>query len=270
MGIENRDKLNSLFAGWPVNTPVTFHALKKMGVTYQHVQNYMRRGWLHSLGRGVFKKPGDKVSWQNTLYYLQSSLGLKLHLGARSVFALLGQEHFVALGSTESVWLFGREGVVLPGWFRGENALQHWDCHVVFKTPRLFSDQSIALTEFKGGEYPLTVSSLERAAFELLYLIPKDQDLVGAKYLFEGLLSIRPNVVQALLEQCTSIKVKRLFLFLADFCHLPCLEYLDLTNVDLGSGKRVIGSGGKYEPKYQLSMPKEFYRHFSEELDGEE
>jgi len=33
------------------------------------------------------------------------------------------------------------------------------------------------------------------------------------------------------------------------------LSKLDLTNVNFGSGKRVIGKGGKLDGKYNLSLP---------------
>ncbi len=66
---------------------------------------------------------------------------------------------------------------------------------------------------------------------------------------------IRPDIMQELLEKCTSIKVKRLFLFFADTNQLPCFKYLDLTALNLGKGKRVIGNGGMFVPKYQLSVP---------------
>ena len=47
---------------------------------------------------------------------------------------------------------------------------------------------------------------------------------------------IKPfSAVQELLENCSSVKVKRMFLYLADkFKHL-WLDLIDLSNVDLGS-----------------------------------
>lgn len=46
---------------------------------------------------------------------------------------------------------------------------------------------------------------------ELLYLVPKEQSLEEAKYLMEGLMTLRSKLLQTLLEQCQSIKVKRCF-----------------------------------------------------------
>ena len=73
----------------------------------------------------------------------------------------------------------------------------------------------------------------------------------------EGLNNLRPATVQTLLEDCSSIKVKRLFLYLADKAGHEWLSYIDLNKVDLGSGKRAIVSDGVYIPKYQITVPKE-------------
>ena len=50
---------------------------------------------------------------------------------------------------------------------------------------------------------------------ECLYLAPKSQLLLEVFELMEG-LNNRPASVQKLLEGCTSVKVKRLFLYLVD------------------------------------------------------
>ena len=74
--------------------------------------------------------------------------------------------------------------------------------------------------------------------------------------LMEGLNNLRPATVQKLLEGCTSMKVKRLFLYLADKAGHEWLSYIDLDKVDLGSGKRAIVSDGVYVAKYQITVPK--------------
>jgi hypothetical protein len=74
----------------------------------------------------------------------------------------------------------------------------------------------------------------------------------------EGLMDMRPKVLQSLLEECKSIKVKRLFLFMADQAKLPCLKKLNLCGINLGSGKRVIVLGGNFDSRYQITYPKGF------------
>jgi hypothetical protein len=100
------------------------------------------------------------------------------------------------------------------------------------------------------------LSSPERAALEVLYLVPNKQSFEEAFKLVETLSQLRPNLVQSLLEKCKSIKVKRLFLYLADKFQHPWLSRVDLSKVSLGHGNRVIGKGGNYDHKYQLSLPK--------------
>ena len=91
---------------------------------------------------------------------------------------------------------------------------------------------------------------------ECLYLAPNSQPLMEVFELMEGLNNLRPTTVQKLLECCTSVKVKRLFLYLADKAGHEWLNYLDLDKVDLGSGKRAIVSDGVYVAKYQITVPK--------------
>lgn len=62
--------------------------------------------------------------------------------------------------------------------------------------------------------------------------------------------------IQILLNACLSIKVKCLFLYLAEKCNLSFLNDLDLSTINLGSGKRVIGEGGTYNAKWLLSLPR--------------
>jgi hypothetical protein len=75
--------------------------------------------------------------------------------------------------------------------------------------------------------------------------------------LIEGLNNLRPATVQKLLEGCTSVKVKRLFLYLADKAGHEWLSFINLDKVDLGAGKRAIVGSGVYIPKFQITVPKE-------------
>jgi len=92
---------------------------------------------------------------------------------------------------------------------------------------------------------------------ECLYLAPKSQPLVEVFELMEGLNNLRPATVQKLLEACTSVKVKRLFLYLADKAGHEWLSHISLDKVDLGSGKRAIVSDGVYVSEYQITVPRE-------------
>jgi Transcriptional regulator, AbiEi antitoxin, Type IV TA system len=61
---------------------------------------------------------------------------------------------------------------------------------------------------------------------EMLHLAPREFDIVEAAHIFEGLVTLRPTLMQSLLDACGSIKVKRLFLYLAERAGLPSAEGL--------------------------------------------
>jgi hypothetical protein len=61
--------------------------------------------------------------------------------------------------------------------------------------------------------------------------------------------------VQTLLEACTSVKVTRPFLHLAERHAQPWFKQLALEKVSLGSGKRVLVPGARLDPKYLITVP---------------
>lgn len=63
---------------------------------------------------------------------------------------------------------------------------------------------------------------------ECLYLAPEKQQLLECYEMMEGLNNLRPNLVQQLLEACQSVKVKRLFLYMAEKSGHDWVKYLNL------------------------------------------
>jgi len=104
------------------------------------------------------------------------------------------------------------------------------------------------------GEYSIIVSSPERAIMEALYFVPQKETFEEARLLMEGLVTLRPKLAQELLEKINSIKVKRLFMYLAEECNLPWVSKINLSGVNLGSGKRIIVKGGTFDKKYKITV----------------
>ena len=73
----------------------------------------------------------------------------------------------------------------------------------------------------------------------------------------EGLANLRPQLVEQLLKECTSIKVKRLFLYMADKVRHQWLPFVDQSNLELGKGDRSIAPNGVYIAKFKIIVPKE-------------
>ena len=93
---------------------------------------------------------------------------------------------------------------------------------------------------------------------EMLSLVPKGQSFDEAAKIMEGLTTLRPQLVQNLLEECNSVKVKRLFLFISEKNEHSWLNELNIGKVNLGSGKRVIVEDGILDTKYKITYPKYF------------
>jgi len=81
--------------------------------------------------------------------------------------------------------------------------------------------------------------------------------LVECYHVMEGLTTLRPKILQALLEQCSSIKVKRLFLYMANKAGHAWHKRLDQSKFDLGNGSRTITKGGVYVSELQIIVPEE-------------
>jgi hypothetical protein len=92
---------------------------------------------------------------------------------------------------------------------------------------------------------------------EMLYYVPQKQAFEEAAKIFEFLTSLRPDVVQVLLESVNSIKVKRLFLYIAEKQNHSWFKSLKLDGINLGSGKRVIEKNGVLDQQYNITIPKE-------------
>jgi hypothetical protein len=227
--------------------------LKPQGYSDFLLYHYKKSGWLIGLGRGAFAKAGDSVDWRGGLYALQEQLKLSVHLGGKSALAYQGSAHFLKLG-TDSVTLFATPGTRLPSWFTRFK----WEATVSLITTNLFPND-LGLTSESVGDFSVKISSRERATFEMLYMAPKNQSLSEVRLLMSSLTNLRPKLLQQLLESCSSVKVKRLFMLFAEELKLPWVKKLDSDQVDFGTGDRTIVKGGKLHSKYRLTLPVDLF-----------
>jgi len=225
--------------------------LKSLGITPQDTQKYVRSQWLVSLGRGAFKRPNETVTWQGALYSLQTQLKLPVHAGALTALEMQGQSHYLRFART-TAYLISPPDVAMPDWFK-----RHWGPEARHLQTKLLPGD-LALTEMQAPEgFPLKTATAERAILELLHLAPREFDLMEASLIMEGMTTLRPKLMQSLLEECQSVKVKRLFLYLAERAKLPVFKHLDMDRLDLGTGDRSLTRMGRYVPKYKLLLPRE-------------
>lgn len=251
MSTVESSKINQLLASQPPGAVVLSSWLTGRGYSFELQKRYRKSGWLESIGTGAMIRAGDNVGYEGAIYALQKQAGSNIHPGGRSALSLLGKAHYLELAQKKVV-LFGGQGEKLPAWFQNHDWGLTFDYH-----PSSFLPSGLGLTDVELKNFSIKVSGAARALMECLYLAPEKQELVECYELMEGLNNLRPDHVQALLESCKSVKVNRLFMYLAEKAGHAWVQNLDLARVDFGKGKRAVVKGGAYVEKYQITVPKE-------------
>lgn len=270
-------KLKWLEREVPEGLIVTAAWLQKNGYSSSLRSQYVEAGWLDQPARSVFRRQRGELRWEQVVISLQTLLEFPVVVGGRTALDLHGYAHFLSQELRE-VHLYGRRR--LPGWM---NKLPLKQKFIFHNSERLFRNDPIArgLTSLSwnvktnesqsadplhGGfnvmpwgqwDWPLTLSTPERAFFELLDELPNRESFQMADRLMEGLASLSPRRLNKLLADCHSIKVKRLFFFFADRHQHTWLKRIDRQNVDLGTGDRMLVRGGRFDPVYRITVPED-------------
>ncbi|MCP4399251.1 MAG: hypothetical protein GY801_18355 [bacterium] len=252
MSASKRDKLQRLVTGWSRGTVAVASYLKTLGITPELLYTYKRSQWIQALGTGAYMLSGDTVEWPGAVYALQAQLSLNVHVGGKTALEMKGYAHYLS-DKLQQVFLFGPPRQKLPMWFRN----YPWKPDIVFTSTNLFpEDCQEGFSEFHKQEFSIRISSPERAALEMLYHVPGKVGFNEAFLIVENLINLRPTVLQPLLDACSNIKVKRLFLYMAEQHHQPWFSQLLTADIELGTGKRVVVEHGILDKQYMITVPK--------------
>jgi hypothetical protein len=251
MSVQIGSKINQLLRSWPRGTVAVHRWLAAQGITRQLAEKYRQGSWIEPIGPGAFIRKDDQVAWTGAVFALQKHLGLHVHVGSKTALEFWGQAHFLPM-SGGIAWILGEPHTRLPSWF----LRRKWSVRIRFATASLFAAYGLGLESQTLGDFAISLSSRERAILELLHFVPRAHSVDDARHVVEGLTTLRPELMQRLLEECRSIKVKRLFLYLAEGAGHPWFSRLDVTKIDLGRGKRQVTPGGVLDPKYLITVPK--------------
>jgi hypothetical protein len=256
VAIYNNTKLNNMLRFWPHGTVGVYPFFREFAITPQLIADYQKNGWVKSIAGGAYKRFDDEhVHWQGALFAVQHYLKLRVHVGAVTALEAAGFAQYVSPSNKKAVWLFGERSNKLPRWFLRTD----WGVETRFQTSNLFkADADTQIDEREIERQKLLVSSPERAILETLSFVPKAISFEYASELLENLQTLRPQVIGELLRKCRSVKVKRLFLFLADHAKLPWFDEIDKKKIDLGSGFRSIVKPGVLDSKYKITVPASF------------
>lgn len=286
-----------LFADLPVGCFATAAWFEHRGVSRSSLRYLASVGRLESPAHGVYRTPGAPLKWQYVAASLQrvygdpESITLVPHIGGMSALLHQGYGQYLQLGSSEAIKLYWPG--VIPAWVRKLKLLDGKS--FVTRPDSLF--YKIRIGHGAGGQYvpwgqieidkgaqtpldsadlaerglqwhvmgyedmPLLYAAPERAILEMLFDVPMQESIHHAYAIVQGLTTLRPKRMLALLHDCDSVKVRRLFLALASRCHHPWFDAADWKELNLGSGKRALFPGGKLDPQYQITLPADLDGH---------
>jgi hypothetical protein len=226
--------------------------LRALGISARLSTYLKNSGALSSLGVGAYVRGREDPSFASAVQALTQQLKLPLHIGGRTALELQGVSQYLAIGSGQTAWIFSTRKAKLPIWF----TKQQWGARPQLVQTKFLKQSTIAnLRTVLVDGFEIPVSRRELAILETIFLIGKSHRFDEVDELFGSLTTLDASVLQSLLESCQSIRVCRIFLFLAHKHALPWLSGINESKIELGRGKRAVVKGGRLDARYQITVP---------------
>lgn len=225
--------------------------LEKQKVSRTEQVQYVRSGWLVRIVPGIYRFSGANPTLYGAIASMDEQIGLNYRIAASSALELHNYTHYISLGQPQA-HIITPSDKRLPKWM----SKYEWDMALREFSTKVF-DGITGVAAIEQNDMTLRVSSPELAILECLQLAPEVYNLMDVFYLMESLTTLRASLVTQLLEQCSSVKVKRLFLYMAEKANHAWFKRLDLDNVTLGTGTRSFAKGGVKNAKYNIVVPRE-------------
>jgi hypothetical protein len=251
MSTFRQTKINQLLQKLPSDALFFSSWMKENGISYELQRRYRDSAWLTPIGTGVMIRTGESPSIYGALSCMNKQTKKNFYVGGLSALELAGYTHYVPMGRP-TIYVGYPKDEWLPAWFKKRD----WGVDLAWFTTEYF-DKGMGLSILTQGAYEILVSTPERAFMECLNLAPNHYNLVDLYHVMEQLTALRPGMVQTLLEKHSSVKVKRLFLYMAEKSGHGWFNDLNLQTIDLGSGKREVTPNGVYDSKYRMVIPEE-------------
>lgn len=242
-------KLKQLLTLFDTRKILFSQELQRQGFSSDLLQWYRKAGWIESFARGAYKKTNIDISLEDLISAFQNQLDINIHFGGKYCLSkYYGINHFISYSEQKANLFLNESKHKIPSWF----AEMYKNQVKLIRSD--FVDSNIGLSK---GKNEIIIASPELAFIELLYLVPEETSVTESKEILELLPNLRPKTLQALLEDCKSIKVKRLFFYLSEKVNHSWFKYLKIDNIDLGKGVREIEKHGKFIEKYQIVVKEE-------------
>ena len=154
----------------------------------------------------------DETSWEIPLLSLQWIMKYAVHLAGESALDMAGYAHYLSLGGRPRVQFHGE----VPSWLKRLPV----QTEIVVRQRTLFGDDPVGIDDagLEAGSsgasvdvwrWPIKASSPERAILEALDELPHRASFENLDKNFEGLVSLRPKQLVALLTACRSASEPR-------------------------------------------------------------
>lgn len=244
-------KINQALIDW---TPGSIHGhdwFESKGLSTRLTYFYYEQGILEKIGPGVYSKKNDPVTWQGLINFLQQELGLSVHISGKTALELQGSSHYATMGRP-IINLVSYEIKELPSWIYKVSQ----DFKINFRKSSLLSKEEYLHTQDKQ-KISVRLSHRELAILELIDELDLKNGFETVENYMNSLNTLRSSVLQEILESCKSIKVKRVFLYMSERLELPYFKQLNQSKINIGSGKRVIVLGGRFDKKYNITVDPE-------------
>lgn len=249
MSLEYENKINRLLIFGVPKGLYFSEFLKKNGYSDQLLKKYRESGWLSSLAKGVMYRTGSELSAYAALSCYNTQLKKEFHIAAHSALELFGFNHYVPMG--KPLLMISHPKQYIPDWIKSES----FDRVFRLFSTETFTEPTITTMDIYGLN--LLVSTPEQAFLECLLLAPRQYGYMDLYYIMEQLTTLRPEILQRLLETTKNLKVKRTFLYMAEKAKHYWLDMLDTSKIELGTSKLQLVENGIYIAKYKITIPKE-------------
>lgn len=253
MGLVNDTKINQVLSLKYAKGLLFSNWLEGQGFSNQLLRRYRNSGWLETLCRGVMYREKLPLKGMIALTCFNEQLNKDYRVAAHSALELAGFSHYVPMGKPLLVVAHPKGNV--PAWL-GMDAFDY--TFFTFSTDA-FSEP--LTTTYKVEGFNVLASVPEQAFMECLLLVPTRYNYMDLYYIMEQLASLRPDVVQHVLTTTTSLKAKRMFLYMAEKAGHYWFDILDTSQIDIGTGKMQLTKGGTYISKYKITVPTELHQY---------
>lgn len=246
----------------PYGMIATKQWLLSRGLSLHSIDNALKSKKLMMQASGVYARPGVPITWQGVVSSLQRMSEQLVHVGGLSALELLGFGHYLSDTEARTIHLYSQNK--LPAWLGKLKLPATFEWHgtkTLWLAEFLELDNYVIEHSWREDLPSVKLSCPEKACLEMLMSVPKNISFDHADELMQGMTSLSPKKMTVLLHACRSVKVKRLFFWLAERQRYSWSKKLDYREFDLGRGKRVIASKGKLNNKYQITVPEHLHEN---------